>query len=90
MTYRTEFPDYPASDLPAIPASFVDSSWHNDACPCFINEAAGLIIWVDYAEPSAREYPDQARFHVSRYDQGPTEEIIATDDWSEVLTALKA
>lgn len=89
MTFQIEFPDYPAADMPAIPAGFEDSSWHDDACPCFINEGAGLIIWVDFANPSDREFPDQKRFYLNLYDQGPGDEILATDDWSEVIAAVE-
>lgn len=88
MTYQTEFPDFPAADMPAIPAGFEDSSWHNDLCPCFIDEDAGLIIFVDFADPAKREFPDTHRFYLNAYDQGPGSEIASTNDWAELLNAV--
>lgn len=88
MTFHTEFPDFPTADMPVIPAGFEDGSWHNDACPCFINERAGLIIWVDYVDPSKREFPDTRRFYLNGYDQGPGLEIASSDDWADILTAV--
>jgi hypothetical protein len=33
--YQTEFPHFPAADMPAIPEGFADTSWHNIASPSF-------------------------------------------------------
>ena len=36
--WRIEFPDFPVEDMPTLPEGWVDASWHNDACPSFVNE----------------------------------------------------
>jgi len=84
--FRTEFPDYPAEDMPAMPEGFEDTSWHNDVCPSF--SSSHFTIWIDYRDPALREhggaYP---RFCVQPMKDGaecsgPT---IQTDDWQAVL-----
>ena len=57
-TFQTEFPDYPAADMPALPAlgNFVDTSWHNDICPSITSDELGLQIWIDYPDPAQREH----------------------------------
>lgn len=64
--FRSEFPDYPAADMPALPPSLADSSWRNEACPSFIDEAANVQLFVDYADPQAREFPPP-EFDSKRY-----------------------
>ena len=66
MTNHSEFPDYALSDLPAMPEGFADSSWHNDTCPSFIDEAHRLRIFIDYVDKAKRELPDGMRFTVAR------------------------
>lgn len=89
MTYRTEFPDF---DLDvAIPASFEDVSWHNDAAPCWISAARRLALWVDYADPDKREFPEVSRFVLTKVDadgQHADGVVLETDDYSEVLRHL--
>ncbi len=56
-TYETEFPTYDNGEafreLAARLPAWYDSSWHNDACPCFEN---GIwVLWVDYADKEKRE-----------------------------------
>lgn len=58
MTYQTEFPDYPEADMPPIPAGFADRSWHNDHCPIFMHDDAGLVLVVDYLQPDRRALSD--------------------------------
>lgn len=43
--FQTEFPDYPVADMPAMPThgDFIDTSWHNDACPRLAS-TSGLIL----------------------------------------------
>jgi hypothetical protein len=87
MTYQTEFPDFAEADMPAIPAGFFDTSWHNDTCPSFTSDQLGLTITVDYADPSKREYEGKyARFSVSPQDHGVecSGDSLTTDDWSEI------
>lgn len=89
MTFRTEFPDFDPATLPAIPAGWTDQSWHNDACPCF-NAGNGKVVFIDYADPTLREWPEGKRFTV----QGDPEMVdhndvlFETDDWAELLKAV--
>lgn len=97
MTYQTEFPDFPAEAMPAIPEGFVDRSWHNDACPCLIHEASGMIIWVGQPAPEEREW-DGARIIVERcIDYHPEAgwqvgtgsiTLMEHDDWPTVERSL--
>lgn len=89
-TFRTEFTDFPANTLPVIPAGFVDCSWHNDTCPSFVNEEAGLMVFVDYLDPDKREFPESLRFSLHTYDGGIGEPFICSDDWSEIVAAIEA
>jgi len=84
-----QFPDFDLATLPAIPAGFEDVSWHNDACPSFLNESAGLILFVNYLEPENREFPDCPRFIVMVWDLGTNDEtVVESDDFAAVLPAL--
>lgn len=84
-TYQTQFPDYAAADMPDMPASWVDQSWHNDMCPSFV-PCAGLSVWVDYANPDMRQIPEGPRFVViyTDVDGAYTGDALATDDWGAV------
>jgi hypothetical protein len=89
-TYASEFPDYPASDLPPMPTHWLDQSWRNDVSPFFvINPSAG--VFVDFVDPAMREYPDGARFILVRLAKGqhvdePT--LCESDNWSEILAKV--
>lgn len=87
--YAMEFPDFPESDMVAIPEGFRDISWRNDACPNFMNDAGDLLIFVDYANPDNREYVNTKRFTLSSYDDanGITP-IIETDNWIELCNMI--
>jgi hypothetical protein len=80
---HSEFPDYPLSDLPAMPEGFADSSWHNDTCPSYLDEAFGLQVFVDYADLTKREYDGGVRFFVIRAED--SDAIFMSDNWAEVL-----
>ncbi len=88
MSYRVAFPDFDPSTMPAIPADWRDTSEHNDAYPSFHSEAAGVRIWVDYADPADREIPGD-RFGVVRqvdWAEGThAGDLYTTDDWQDVL-----
>lgn len=89
MTYATEFPDFPAADLPAIPAIWSDASWHNDACPFFLITGS-LGVWIDYADPAMSDLgPDRGpRFALVAMEDGQhgdSDSILATDDWDALL-----
>lgn len=90
--WQTEFPDFPAADMPAVPAELMDTSWHNDACPSFTSDAMGLQLFVDYADKELREFQDGARFILSPQDHGVEtsgEPYLATDSWDDVIAAIK-
>lgn len=88
--FRKEFPDFDPATLPSIPAGFEDVSWHNDSCPSFLNEAAGLIIFVDFDNPAVRENPDTKRFCLNVWETGNTNESLAySDDWQDILAAIE-
>lgn len=97
---RAEFPDFDLATLPAIPEGFVDHSWHNEICPCYVNEALGLTIMVDYPNAEDREFPESFRFGL--YADGwfdgmlvghePNDRVSLYDgeDFDDLLAALKA
>jgi hypothetical protein len=90
MTIETEFPDYPAADVPTMPQGFVDASWHNDACPSFHNAAKRLTIWLDYVEIERREFEKEGRFQLVRTDDdGATmQSLVITDSWAEIVARI--
>jgi len=90
MTYRDEFPDFDPATMPAIPASWSDQSWHNDACPTF-DAGNGLLVSVNYADTALREWgSDRPRFTVQRpaEDWSTVADLLATDSWDEVLALV--
>lgn len=80
---RREFPDYDVSTLPAIPAGFLDESWHNDVCPIFRNPETDLSLMIDYPDPKDREFPEAPRFSVGRFDTDARP--FNSDDFAEIL-----
>jgi len=102
MTYRTEFPDFPEADMPAIPQGFVDESWKNDACPHFVSRELSVEVWVDYADAEKSEFPEiraltPTRFTLNRIvvDADGSFEVAAepwilaiSDDWNDILAAI--
>jgi hypothetical protein len=90
MKYCTEFPDFHASDMPAIPRGFEDNSWHNDSCPNFISEELGLRIWIDFADKHQREIAEGSRFVLEPADnEDNITDPICTDDWAVILEAVE-
>ena len=59
MAYREEFPDFDDAESCAslVADGWEDVSWHNDTSPSF--ERSGVVIWVDYVDPSLREFPER-------------------------------
>lgn len=90
MTFRTEFPDFPATDMPSLPEGFEDHSWHNDVCPHFENAKGRISVWIDYADPAQREFSDAMRFTVSGItDEGYVGDVLdQSDSWDDVLSFL--
>jgi len=77
--------------LAEISPDWEDSSWGNDACDSFENDALRLKLWCDYVNPEHREI-DGARFTVCRMDENGQSEhpaLLATEEWSEVVDFLK-
>ena len=79
MTYKTEFPDF---EPPAIPVNWIDQSWHNDVCPSW--SVGAFRVWIDYADPNQREYPDVPRFRVT--DDEVAEILFSSDAWGDILS----
>lgn len=70
------------------PSDWQDTSWHNDACPSF--EYNGYHIYIDHPVPSERDSGADHRYHVSiSYEYGEMGWTLETDNFSEVLEALK-
>lgn len=86
--WEVEFPDFEPSDIPAIPQGFEDVSWRNDSCPSFLNEAAGLIIFVEREDAAKREIEETARFNLAVWDQGADAHIAGGEDFEVVLEAI--
>jgi hypothetical protein len=92
-SYREHFPDFDPATMPDIPAGWRDGSWHNDGCP-FWHVSPSLGVFVDFASPADREFPDGSRFMVMRMEDdmhpASTDDhcLLATDDWAAVLAYL--
>jgi hypothetical protein len=86
MAYQIEFPDFDPATLPAIPTGWIDQSWHNDLCPCF-NTNKGLVVFIDFADLSQREWDDGKRFtvHTDPEVTNGNDVLFESDDWAEVL-----
>lgn len=83
-----EFPDYPVASLPEIPAGFVPSHWHNDACPSW--SRGDLVLFIDYPNPADRDFDDGTRFSLQRSTGAGANVIVDTDDWTTVLAFIAA
>lgn len=97
MSYLTEFPDFDAATMPAIPDGWTDRSWHNDGCPFFVHEASGVGLWIERADAAERENGG-ARFTAIQmtantehgWQHGDDVVLFETDDWAVVLRSLPA
>ena len=87
MTYKTAFPDF-TLDV-TIPDGFRDDSYRNDTMPRFTRELPNgqtLTIWVDYADRTLSEYPENERFLVELMSfDGDYIEEVASDNWQDIL-----
>jgi hypothetical protein len=88
MTYKTAFPDF-TLDV-TIPDGYVDHSWHNDACPRFekqLPDGNYLVLWVNYADPKDRDYPNFPRFMLDlhNFEFSYLETLIASNNWQDIL-----
>ena len=90
ISFKREFPNFDPATMPEIPSGFTDSSWHNDICPSFYDEARKLRLFINYLDPEERELPFK-RFIVDRFDQWTDTEgvlLLETEDWNEVLNFI--
>lgn len=93
---KTEFPLFD-EELPSIDG-FVDRSWHNEPCPCMINEELQLLLFIDFKNPDLAEYPEERksgnlqRFMILRLDTdgGITDELILSTDDLDAVRAFVA
>lgn len=85
MTYQTEFPAFNPAEMPAVPPSWEDVSWHNNACPSFLTENEHYEVFVNYADPQWRDYPCQRFVVLSVEEELLDHVLLETDDWDEVL-----
>ena len=83
MSYREEFPDFPADAIPAdvLGNGWTDTSWRNDVCPSF--ERGGFTVFVDFPDATMREY-DAPQYRC--YHPGGEME---TDRWSDILDFVR-
>lgn len=98
MTYDNlakEFPTYDQTALPAIPEGFEDVSWHNDTCPMFQHDGAGLALFIDFRDRKDREFQERDRFAVKRMTMGEDGweltdegEYFASDDWAVICAYI--
>lgn len=95
--WRNQFGDFDDTTMPVMPEGFEDESWENDTCPSFHHSALGLTIFVDYAKPEMREFPDSDRFTLhsdprdakgSRPADSQMEVLLSTDDWFAILSKV--
>jgi hypothetical protein len=98
----TDFPglDY---DLKLLPG-FVDDTSGNDTCASMRNDALGIKIFMEQADPARRENnADAPRFSVHRHGEdgcidehgnqtggSPEHALLNTDDWAEVERFVEA
>jgi hypothetical protein len=88
--WQYEFPEW--TDMPDVPEGFVDQSWHNDVMPNYADESRKLRIWIEHPDESMREMPGVwKRFTLVRGEYGHPDQktVFETDDWSEMLQAIK-
>jgi hypothetical protein len=95
--WRIEFPDFPVEDMPTLPAGWVDASWHNDACPSFVNERLKAAMFIDYRDPEMRGLglEGSARFAALNIDEEgnietDVEPLAEGDNIELVLSELNA
>jgi hypothetical protein len=89
MSYRVAFPNTPPSEMPDVPASWVDASWHHDTCPSYyaLSGAWGALrVFIDRASPNDREVPGYARFGLAYIaPDDDTSTVFETDAFDDVL-----
>jgi hypothetical protein len=92
MTYATEFPAFATAAMPALPAGWVDVSWHNDLMPRFINPDLNLGLWIDHSDPALAAWPNQDRFGLHGIDaEGAWDGLdtqLNSNDWAVIAARI--
>lgn len=91
-TFLTEFPDYPAAEMPALPDGWTDTSWHEEACPSFT--CGRYQMFIDYICPVSREVAICERFNLYLLDEdgcfADDEPIMWTNDPERAIAVMRA
>jgi hypothetical protein len=93
-TYQSEFPDFRSEWIPQLPEGFVDTSWHNDACPSFTDDVLGLVVWINYPDADQREWEGSGRYGLTHLDEDgehaqDLSRDIDSDDWDEIMDGIR-
>ena len=90
INYKTEFPRF-TDPFPEI-EGFIDTSWHNDACPSLGKELRPndwLHLFVNFSDPDKREIglcKYSVHFNV---DGEENQFLLETDDLDEAKTFIQ-
>lgn len=55
-----------------VPGFFVDQSYKNDVCPCFVYDCGSgrsFVLWVDFEVAEKREYQESQRYTLELHIQ---------------------
>lgn len=85
MSVTREFPNYDPATLPMIPELWADVSWHNDCAPSWLYR--DLVVFIDFAEISDREFGQENRFTVNHKDTCET--VFEGNDWQAVVNFVE-
>ena len=70
----------------------IEAAYHHMSRKADAIAAARLMIFVDYANPAEREFPESPRYLLRAMgdDISDDKDIAASDDWSVILAAIDA
>lgn len=74
-----------------IPVIFIDQSYKNDVCPCFVYRCGErqILLWVDFETPEQRELPDSKRYTLELRFQGEyIYAILATNSQGKITRVI--
>ena len=76
-----------------LPSSFIDQSYKNDVCPCFVcrySESRVFYLWVDFDVKAERENPDSKRYtlELETHNSNQRQSIIETDSALAIYSTL--
>ena len=87
--WQTEFPDFDNGPIAAmlIAAGWQDASWRNEPSPCF--HAGRNVIWIDYAAPDRREFPDASGYFTGSINDagGYADDVDGHDSLHDALSS---